>query len=314
MTHHSSSPRRPPGRRAWLPSVLAGGIVLAAACSSEQGVQVPSPPTLQAAATQVGGAVSTVAAVAPTVATSAAQLGGTAISGAAPVATGAAKAAGTTAEVASPLVTRVATAVSEARATADASTPMDQAGRAAGTPNSSPSPSPSPAAFGAPGAMRSAAGGALYAGAPVGGSATGGAGGGVAGSPASSVAPVRFGGVGLVAGHPVLTLEDAMAAPLDLAGWQLVIDGDTLGLPPSARIETGGALRLHLADGRSRGSDLYLGRESADLVRGLQPGERMILVDALGRKVAEAIVPALWSAYRRESSVRAMDARTRPSD
>jgi hypothetical protein len=50
-------------------------------------------------------------------------------------------------------------------------------------------------------------------------------------------------------------------------------------LPPSARIGPGGSIVLHLADGGSRGSDLYLGRASADLVRGLQPGERMILLE-----------------------------------
>ena len=96
-----------------------------------------------------------------------------------------------------------------------------------------------------------------------------------------------------MAGHPILTLQNATDQSADLAGWQLEVDGEAVVLPPNARIRPGGSIVLHLADGGSRGSDLYLGRESADLVRGLQPGERMALIDAGGRKVTEAIVPAL---------------------
>ena len=156
----TSIPLRARRRRAWLGPVLAAGVFLAAACSSE-GITIPSSPTLQTAATRVGGAAGTVVAGAPAVATSAAQVGGTAVAGAAPVATsaanvgatavtaagpaatGAANAGATAAAAASPVITRVATAVSEARATADARTPLNGA-TPAPSPAATVSPSPAP--------------------------------------------------------------------------------------------------------------------------------------------------------------------------
>lgn len=302
------SPVRGSRSPVWLAPVLAGGIVLAASCSSDQGVTIPSAPTLQAAATQVGGAAST----AVTVATSAAQAGGTAIAGAAPVATSAANAgatavtaagpaatsaanaAATAAAIASPVVTRVATAASQLRATADASTPMNSVvgGDRSATPGTPATPEPvaTPRVTGSP---VSSAPGAAGASGRMGGSASGSAAGGEVSSSAPGGTPVQIAGVGLMAGYPILTLQNATDQSVDLAGWQLEVDGDAVVLPPNARIRPGGSIVLHLADGGSRDSDLYLGRESADLVRGLQPGARLALLDTGGQRVTEAIVPTL---------------------
>ena len=156
MRSRSPSPIRVPAHRARLTPVLAGLLVATVACSSDQGIAVPSAPTLQAAATQVGGAAATVVAVAPTVATSAAQVGGTAAAAAAPAATSAANVAATAATAVAPVVTRVATTVAEARATADASTTLNNPTPVGGTPAPSPgatltaSPAASPVG-GAPG-------------------------------------------------------------------------------------------------------------------------------------------------------------------
>ena len=316
MNPPASPPLRVPRRRAWFAPFLAAGVVLATACSSDQGIPIPSSPTLQAAATQVGSAASTVVAAAPPIATNAAEVGGTAIaevapaatsvanlgatavSAAGPAATSAANVAATAAAAASPVATRVATAVSQARATADARTPMNGAtgqdeGRTGG-PTANGTAVGTPSAVGSAAVTTpSAAGSAADAPRREGGSATGSGGGGVVSSPESSGMPVRIAGVGLVAGHPALTLENTTDAAVDLAGWQLDVDGEALVLPPNTRLAPRGSTTLHLADGGSRGSDVYLGRHSADLVRGLQPGERMTLIDDRGQTIAEATVPAI---------------------
>ena len=322
---------RPRSPRAWLAPLLIGS-ALVAACSSDGTVAVPSAPTLQAAATGAAGAASTVVAGAPTVATSAAQLGGTAAAGAGSVATSAANAGGTAVAAAtsaanaggtmvtaaglaatsaanaaataraaaSPLATLVATQASGPRATADARTPLNSMGASttpAGTGMASDTRLAHSDAAGGVSARRVVIGTSFARAGSAGAPST-------RTPPASTPAPtgtdaraldgasVRIAGVGLVAGHPAVTLQNPTDAAVDVKGWRLRVDGATVVLP-SALLGPRDRLTLHLADGGSRGADVYLGRESADLLLGLQPGARMQLIDGVGRTVSEATAPTL---------------------
>jgi hypothetical protein len=90
-----------------------------------------------------------------------------------------------------------------------------------------------------------------------------------------------------------LTVRNNSPAAIDVSGWAVKAGDSTAALPSNTRVAPGGMLTLHLADGTSIGSDVYLGTSAAaTLLTNLRPGSKVALVDGQGRVMTEFTLAA----------------------
>lgn len=110
-------------------------------------------------------------------------------------------------------------------------------------------------------------------------------------SPSPAIGALRMTDLTLDPADPTLTLENTGTSSVDMTGWKIQVGTTTIDFPGSARIAPGEEVQVHLSEGTTTSTDIYIGREAATAVSLLTPGADVAILNERGQAVVRLAVP-----------------------